>query len=110
MPSSKSILITGAGGYIGSFLTEAALQWTPHNIIAVDTFEGGKEGLLNCSRFKRLKVLKKSVFDLDTKDMKDVTRIIHLAALVGTKLCEEKPAEALRTNLNGTEYLCKLAV
>jgi nucleoside-diphosphate-sugar epimerase len=108
MSVSQSVLITGAGGYVGSYITQYALKKNFH-VVALDTFVNGKQGILYLADHSHLKVLKKSLFDLEKKDLEGVTRIIHLAAVVGTKLCDENPEKALSVNLDGTKHLCKVA-
>lgn len=100
-------MITGAGGYIGSYLVRQALE-NGKAVIALDTFQNGKEGLLDVAGHRNLRILKKSIFDLEDKDLDGVSKIIHLAAIVGTEACKNNPEEALKINLDGTKRLMTL--
>jgi nucleoside-diphosphate-sugar epimerase len=108
MQAFKPVLITGAGGYIGSHTVLKALD-SRQEVIAVDTFEGGKDHFKLIASHSRCRVLKKRVSELERGDFEGVSHVIHLAALAGTKLCEERPEEALKTNLEDTIHLCHVA-
>lgn len=108
MQTPKSILITGAGGYLGSRLTGSAVG-SGHSVVAVDTFQGGKQGLSSVCISERIKIKKCSVSELAKEDLHGVGQIIHLAAIVGSAACEKNPEEALKTNLEATIHLCHLA-
>lgn len=108
MQVPKSVLITGAGGYIGSYLTGYALG-QGYRVVAVDTFQNGKSGLLGLSGHPELKILKKDLFQLTAEDLRGVSRVIHLAAIVGSRACEKDPEGAIRTNREATIHLCHIA-
>ena len=74
------ILITGAGGYIGSVLTGAALA-AGHRITAIDRFFFGESALRNLSASERLRILRNDIRDL-ARDVKVGSRRANWRQLV----------------------------
>lgn len=73
----KSILVTGAGGYIGCVLVPMLIS-KGYSVIAVDRFFFETEShLVN----KNLKILKKDTRNLDENDFHNIDCVIDLAAL-----------------------------
>jgi nucleoside-diphosphate-sugar epimerase len=72
------ILITGAGGYIGSVLTRTALT-DGHHITVVDRFFFGQEVLQDLAG-EKLRVLRKDIRDLGPSDFEGVDAVFDLAA------------------------------
>ena len=73
----KSILVTGAGGYIGCVLVPMLIS-KGYSVIAVDRFFFETEShLVN----KNLKILKKDTRNLDKNDFHNIDCVIDLAAL-----------------------------
>lgn len=103
MPATKSILITGAAGYIGSHLLQKAVEQRL-NIIAVDLAP-----VQFPHESSNVKVIQKGILELTEDDVEDAQQIIHLAAVVGTAACEKDPETALKTNLQATIHLCHIA-
>ena len=110
---NKTILITGAGGSIGSELSRQILNLEPKNLILLDNNE--------FSLFKISNELgKKCVYTLsDIRDKKKVDQILkkfkpdfifHAAALKHISFVEEDPYEAIKTNFLSTINLCRLCI
>ena len=72
----KSILVTGAGGYVGSILVPMLLKKN-FKVIAIDKFFFGKTLLKN----RNLRLIKKDIRDISTKYFKNVYAVIDLVAL-----------------------------
>ena len=110
---NKSILITGAGGSIGSELSRQILNLQPKNLILLDNNE--------FSLFKISSELgNKCVYSLsDIRDKIKLDKILkkfkpdfifHAAALKHISFVEEDPYEAIKTNFLATVNLCQLCI
>ena len=110
---NKSILITGAGGSIGSELSRQILNLQPKNLILLDNNE--------FSLFKISNELgNKCVYSLsDIRDKIKLDKILnkfkpdfifHAAALKHISFVEEDPYEAIKTNFLATVNLCQLCI
>jgi len=108
--SNKKILITGGGGFIGSFLTEKFYQ---DNRITL--FDNGRR---NSFRFLDQRIQEKiNLIGGDIRDeqiLKKIVKgqdiIIHLAAIAGASFYETDPFLTLDVNLFGTANLFKALV
>ncbi len=119
---NKRIIVTGAGGSIGSELVRQILKYKPKSILMIDIYENGIYDLnseLSFNRLKResntveLKVQIASVYNY--RRMKNIfvefepEIVFHAAAYKHVPLMEGSPMEAVRTNVLGTYNMCKLA-
>lgn len=95
------ILITGAGGFIGSHLVEAAIRGG-HSVRAMVRYSSqGKTGWLNPTLCERVHG---DVRDRDVtlKASRGMEAVIHLAALGGIPYSYAAPESYLSTNVMGT--------
>jgi nucleoside-diphosphate-sugar epimerase len=74
------VLITGAGGYIGSVLTGMLIE-QGHCVTAVDRFFFGEDVLSPLRANERLSVVKEDIRDVTPKLFKGVDAVFDLAAL-----------------------------
>lgn len=108
--SGKKILITGGGGFIGSFLTENFYRENQ-----VTLFDNGRR---NSFAFLDQSIKDKVNFingDIqDGQSVKQIVKnqdiIIHLAAIAGASFYEKDPLLTLSVNLFGAENLLKSLV
>ena len=75
----KTILITGAGGYIGTNLASKLIKLN-YKVGQLDTFCG------NYLKKQRLKILKRQ--KLNPKDFNNIDTIIHLASIANDPAAE----------------------
>lgn len=87
----QTILVTGAGGYIGTTMVPMLIT-AGHNVIAVDTFWFGDHLPAESRQLTRLRC---DVRDLKKADFRGVNAVIDLAALSNDP-CGEAFAEATR--------------
>ncbi|MGQ9860252.1 MAG: SDR family NAD(P)-dependent oxidoreductase [Thermodesulfobacteriota bacterium] len=112
----KRILITGAGGSIGSELVRTSLRFGPERVVAVDIDETelfNLEQVIGTSNSMFVKVI------ADIRDEKKISSlfeevrpqiVIHSAAYKHVPLLEEFPEEAVKTNIHGTKILAEQAL
>jgi FlaA1/EpsC-like NDP-sugar epimerase len=115
--AGKRVLVTGAGGTIGSELTRQALRLGPERLILLDASEFNLYAIDQALREEGLA----PVWTAELGDVRDVARleelfarerpqvVIHAAALKHVPLMELNPAEAVLTNLGGAINVARLA-
>ena len=101
----KRVLVTGAGGFIGSHLTEK-LTLSGANVRAFVHYRGnGSCGWLDQSPVrKEIEIIAGDVSDRDSvvTAMKGTEIVFHLAALIGIPYSYHAPVSYVRTNIQGT--------
>lgn len=114
--AGKSVLITGAGGSIGSGLARAVLAGGPRTLVLLDVSEGGLyeclRALANASRTVVVPVVG-SVGDerllTNTMRRRGVELALHAAAYKHVPLMERNPFAAVMNNAVGTYRLVRAA-
>ena len=117
--AGKRVMITGAGGTIGSEITRQVASFNPARLTLIDNSEFNlyqidremretfPDRTLNWSPFIA------DICDLDRMDelfkSQQPQIILHAAALKHVPLSEINPIEALRTNIGGTQNILSLA-
>jgi len=111
----RSVLVTGAAGFIGSHAAEA-LRTSGYAVIGVDNF---------CDFYDRrwkeanLKTANIDVEEIDITDGPAISRLIgrikpyailHLAAMAGVRPSIERPVYYSKINVEGTTHLLQAAV
>jgi len=112
----KRVLITGAGGSIGSELARTVLQFEPRSVALLDIDETELFYLMN-----RFRGAATETFPV-IADIRDRTKIesifaefrpeiiLHSAAYKHVPVLESYPEEAVKTNILGTKILGELAL
>lgn len=94
-----NILVTGGCGFIGSHVVDALVA-RGDSVTALDDLSSGNRENLNTAATLVVGNVADSalVKSLGTK----ADAIIHLAAIASVQVCEQEPARAARTNVDGT--------
>lgn len=113
--TGKKVLITGAGGFIGSHLTERLVAEGAHVTALVHYNSLNDCGLLKYipkSVFKEMKIVFGDVQDeyLMEKICKKQDTVFHLAALIGIPYSYVAPESYVHTNIHGTLNVLKSAM
>jgi FlaA1/EpsC-like NDP-sugar epimerase len=118
MLEGKKVLVTGAGGSIGSELVNQILKYNPAKIVLVDISEYNlfmlqKDLEQRFPLFDSALYIIMDVRDLDALDnlfkVHTPEVILHTAAYKHVPLMEENPEQALKTNIQGTDNVAKCA-
>ncbi len=115
--NNKKVLVTGAGGSIGSELCRQIAEYNPQNMTLVDRNENYLHEI-QCELEANFKTfpLVFNIADITVKSK--IERVIaasqpdiifHAAAQKHVPLSESNPDEAVKTNILGTQILVKLA-
>lgn len=109
---SKRVLVTGAGGFIGSHLCEALVE-NGYEVRAFVRYNSRNFwGWIENSLYKsRIEVVAGDIRDYDSvKDaVKGVDMIFHLAALIGIPCSYISPLAYIKTNIEGTYNILQAA-
>lgn len=101
----KKVLVTGAGGFIGSHLVEKLVQKGRKVKAFVRYNSNNSWGWLETSKCKdNIEVVSGDIRDSDIVRyaMKDVDTVFHLAALIGIPYSYVSPEAYLETNIKGS--------
>ena len=101
----KKVLVTGAGGFIGSHLTERLVELGAKTRAFVRYSSTGSWGWLDQSPLKNdMEVVPGDIRDPDTVThaLSDVDIVFHLAALIAIPYSYQAPLSYVRTNVEGT--------
>ncbi|HEX6288686.1 MAG TPA: GDP-mannose 4,6-dehydratase [Herpetosiphonaceae bacterium] len=108
---TRSFLITGGAGFIGSYLAEALLA-RGDSVSIIDDLSTGA-----IANIRHLKSNSRFSYTLDTimneavlaELIDECDTVVHLAAAVGVQLIVQSPVRTIETNVAGTEVVLKWA-
>ncbi len=103
--SGKKVLVTGAGGFIGSHLTEALVTAGAEVRALVHYNSGGRQGWLDESSLRSdMEIVAGDITDAGSvlHSMRDCEVVFHLAALIAIPYSYIAPASYVQTNVVGT--------
>jgi len=113
MTDTKSVVVTGAAGYIGSGVCRALLK-AGFRVVGMDSLMQGSAALLPLLASPGF-----SFLEIDINRHADLRKelhrlrpfaIVHLAAIVGDPACRKMPGIARKTNVRATQSLFATAV
>ena len=111
--TNRSVLVTGAGGFIGSHLTERLVALGARTRALVHYNSLGRWGWLDESPSRgEVEVVAGDITDRESlRQMMDgVEFVFHLAALIGIPYSYVAPASYVRTNVEGTLNVLQVAL
>lgn len=109
---AKKVLVTGAGGFIGSHLSERLLDLGAKVRAMVHYNALGRWGWLdNSTKRSEMDIILGDITDKDSVDaaMRDRDIVFHLAALIGIPYSYLAPVSYVKTNIIGTLNLLQAA-
>ena len=116
---SRSILVTGAAGFIGSHLVERLLA-RGDSVVGIDNFDPFYDRNLKCANLARAEQQPGfSFYEVDLRDREamaslltehPVRAVVHLAARAGVRPSIEQPELYADINVRGSTILFELAV
>ena len=108
--TGKRVLVTGAGGFIGSHLTEWLVQAGADVKAFIHYNAMGRHGWLDTSKLcKDLEFFTGDIYDQDSvfQAVDKQEYIFHLAALIAIPYSYHSPNSYIRTNIEGTTNILK---
>ncbi|MDN5087358.1 dTDP-glucose 4,6-dehydratase [Aliarcobacter butzleri] len=114
--NSKTILVTGCAGFIGSNFVPYFLEKYPnYNLVNLDllTYAGNLENLKECENNPRYKFIKGDICNRELVEFifseYDIKGVIHFAAESHVDNSIKNPGVFVQTNVNGTYTLVDVA-
>jgi len=108
----KKVLITGAGGFIGSHLVEECVKSNLDVVAFLHYNSKNSWGWLeNSSIKKNIRIISGDIRDFDSviKAMTGCDTVFHLAALIGIPYSYVSPLAYIKTNIEGTYNVLEAA-
>ncbi|RMH15909.1 MAG: NAD-dependent epimerase/dehydratase family protein [Gemmatimonadetes bacterium] len=104
---AESILVTGGAGFIGSHIVEDLLEQGKKVFVVDDLSTGRLDNLAAVREHPNLHLIIDTILNwpMMNDTVRQVDRMIHLAAAVGVKKIIEEPVETITTNVRGTEIV-----
>ena len=109
MSESKTVLVVGGAGYVGSSLISRLLRDTNWNVKVFDQLTYDADSLFQFFNYEKFSFIKGDLRNFElTKIVENVDYVVNLAALVGGPICEKYPKEAKEINFEANINLAKI--
>lgn len=122
--TGKTVMVTGAGGSIGSELVRQIMQFTPKRLVLLDIYENNMYDLQQEINMERRKGHNQTITDVvcligSVRDRNRVDEIMkqyhpdvvfHAAAHKHVPLVENSPLEAIKNNVLGTKNVVECCI
>lgn len=111
--SGRRVLVTGAGGFIGSHLSERLVELGAEVRALVRYTSTGTAGWLDASPYRRdIEVISADITDREMvgRAVRGAEVVFHLAALIGIPYSYHAPESYVRTNVEGTLVVLQSAL
>lgn len=102
------VVVTGAGGYIGTQLVRDLVA-AGDEVLAIDRFFFGEEPISEFKNNKNVKILKKDIRDIDENDLKNYDAVCDLACLSNDPAGEIDPKLTYQINRDGRIHVAKIS-
>ncbi|HEX8339386.1 MAG TPA: SDR family NAD(P)-dependent oxidoreductase [Tepidisphaeraceae bacterium] len=115
---TKTVLVTGAAGFIGSHAAERLMD-AGYRVVGVDNFSDFYDRTWKETNLKSIRGGAIDVEEIDITSGDEISKLIrlvrpwgilHLAAMAGVRPSIEQPAYYARVNVEGTTHLLQAAV
>jgi len=105
----KSVLVTGAAGYVGSILCRKLLE-RGYGVIALDNLSFGKESLEDLTSHSGFSLVKGDIRNINDliEGIRRSDYVIHLAGIVGDPASSVDPVHTMEINHFSTKLLIEL--
>jgi nucleoside-diphosphate-sugar epimerase len=104
----SKILVTGAGGYIGTQLVRDLISRN-HQVIALDRYFFGMETMMEFVGNRNVEIVKKDIRDVSEFDFEGVEAVCDLACLSNDPAGEMDPELTYKINRDGRIHIAKTA-
>lgn len=103
---NKNVCVTGASGFIGTFLCEALIQ-NGANVTAVDTILSDNLKRVQSNSNEKLKFVKEDILKIDNMRsiLVDMQIMIHLASVASPRVCNSNAEVGYQMNVDGTKKI-----
>ncbi|MEI4801434.1 GDP-mannose 4,6-dehydratase [Bacillus sp. NPDC077411] len=110
---TKTVVITGVAGFLGSYLAKTLLNTNGIFIIGLDNLSTGNmenlQEIIHNSNFKFLKADVSSSDILQLVSLLSADEIYHLASPASPKFYQSTPLDTIDVNISGTKNMLELA-
>jgi|TARA_B100000315_G_scaffold193375_1_gene183883 UDP-glucuronate decarboxylase len=106
---ATKILVTGAAGFLGSWITDLLIL-AKAEVTIIDNFSTGLlENINHINKKSNFKLIKKDITEIILSDLEEYNTIFHLASRPSPDDYQQNPVETLLTCSKGTEIMLDAA-
>lgn len=102
------VLVTGAGGYIGSTLSETLLD-AGHEVVALDRWFFGQDRVADLAKREGYRLVVRDIRDVTPDDFRDIDAVCDLAALSNDPTGDLNPEWTRSINHRGRAHVARCA-